>query len=164
MRSIGSVILRMSTWRFVERTNADSRYQKGKYVEMIALWFIWCMQQTGHLTQSLSFSCPQNGGVSRGVGLYTDEEWRKFAEENVVNRFNHNPKKCSIPINQYFVGCEDVRLCSRLNRQCGFYLKELLHGENETTTWYDRGSQEDSLTNLCWTQLLMNQRRIMPHK
>ena len=94
------------------------------------------MQQTGHLTQSLSlsFSCPQNGGVSRAVGLYTDEEWRKFAEENVVNRFNHNPKKCSIPINQYFVGCEDVRQCSRLNRQCGFYLKELLHGENETTT------------------------------
>ena len=95
------------------------------------------MQQTGHLTQSLSlsFSCPQNGGVSRGVGLYTDEEWRKFAEENVVNRFNDNPKNCSIPINQYFVGCEDVRQCSRLNRQCGFYLKELLYGENETTTW-----------------------------
>ena len=35
MRSIGSVILRMSTWRFVERTNADSRYQKGKYVETL---------------------------------------------------------------------------------------------------------------------------------
>ena len=46
---------------------------------------------------SVSFSLIQLSskcGVSCGVGLYTDEQWRKFAQENVVNRFNNNPKKC----------------------------------------------------------------------
>ena len=74
--------------------------------------------------------CPQNGGISRGVG-YTDDEWREFATEHVLNRFIDNPQKCSIPINQYFTGAEDVRMCARLNRQCGFYLR-LLSGVNET--------------------------------
>ena len=90
--------------------------------------------------------------MSRGVGLYTDEQWRKFAQENVVNRFNNNPKKCSIPINQYFVGCEDVRQCSRLNRQCGFYLKKLLYGENETSKLGDMIEDSGGLAD----KLLLN--------
>jgi len=54
-----------------------------------------------------------------------------FAKEQVRNRFAHNPKKCSVPINQYFVGAEDVRTCSRLRSRCGFYLK-MVSGVNDT--------------------------------
>jgi len=87
--------------------------------------------------------CPQNGGVSRGVGRYTDAEWRKFATEEVRNRFKDNPKKCSLPINENFVGAEDVRVCSRLQSKCGFYLK-LMSGVNET------------IENSNWLQNLFN--------
>lgn len=73
----------------------------------------------------VSRGCPQNGGVSRGVGLYTDSEWQAFAREEVQERFKDNPRKCSVPINRYFVGAEDVRVCSRLHSRCGFYLKLL---------------------------------------
>lgn len=75
--------------------------------------------------------CPQNGGVSRGIGVYTDAEWRNYAMEEVQNRFEDNPKKCSVPINRHFVGAEDVRTCSRLHSRCGFYLK-LVSGVNDT--------------------------------
>lgn len=74
--------------------------------------------------------CPQNGGVSRGKG-YTHAEWMTFATEQVRNRFANNPKKCSVPINHYFVGAEDVRTCSRLGSKCGFYLK-MVSGVNDT--------------------------------
>lgn len=78
----------------------------------------------------LDCRCPQNGGVSRGAG-YTDAAWRTFALEEVRNRFRDNPKACSVPINQHFVGAEDVRTCSRLQSRCGFYLK-LVSGVNRT--------------------------------
>ena len=51
--------------------------------------------------------------------------------EEVQNRFEDNPKKCSVPINRHFVGAEDVRTCSRLHSRCGFYLK-LVSGVNDT--------------------------------
>jgi hypothetical protein len=77
--------------------------------------------------------CPQNGGVSRGNGQFTDDEWRKYAQEEVRNRFKDNPRPCNIPINDHFAGASDVRKCSNLEDKCGFYLKSIL-GNDTTTT------------------------------
>lgn len=67
--------------------------------------------------------CLQNGGVSRGIGQYTNAEWRKFATEEVQYRFKDNPKKCSLPIVENLIGAEDVRLCSRPGSRCDYYLQ-----------------------------------------
>lgn len=75
--------------------------------------------------------CPQNGGVSRGIGVYTNDEWIEFASREVKSRFEDHLNKCFLPINQNFVGAEDVRICSRLRSQCGFYLNLVL-GVNDT--------------------------------
>ena len=93
--------------------------------------------------------------MSRGIGVYTDAEWRKFALEEVRNRFEDNPKKCSVPINQYFVGAEDVRVCSRLQSRCGFYLKLMsgvVNGTAENSNWLEPFLQDEialNRTTLC---------------
>lgn len=77
--------------------------------------------------------CPQNGGVSRGNGQFTDDEWRKYAQEEVRNRFKDNLRPCNIPINDHFAGASDVRKCSNLEDKCGFYLKSILGNDTSTT-------------------------------
>ena len=103
-------------------------------VSIACLNVLYQNDQFHHLSLALLYSslrCPQNGGVARGIGVYTDEEWRAFAEENVRHRFKDNPKKCQMPLNEYFIGAEDVRQCTRLNRKCGYYLS-LIPGVNDT--------------------------------
>jgi len=99
--------------------------------------------------------CPQNGGVSRGIGQYTEVEWRRFATEDVRNRFKNNPKRCSVPINQFFVGADDVRDCSRLRSRCGFYLK-LISGANDTAedaAWLQSAFEDETLRNKTLCQI-----------
>ena len=105
---------------------------------------------------SQPFRCPQNGGVARG-GLHfvTETEWRTYATEEVRSRFKGNPKHCNTPINQYFVGAEDVRTCSRVQSQCGFYLKLLqgVDGVEENPNWLQNTTVHDmALNKALWTK------------
>ena len=79
--------------------------------------------------------CPQNGGMSRGLGQYSDKEWAEVVAKDVQNRFQG--LNCIIPIGETYVGARDVRECERLTSRCGFYLK-LFDGADETdSTWQD---------------------------
>ncbi|KAL3800436.1 hypothetical protein HJC23_011673 [Cyclotella cryptica] len=69
--------------------------------------------------------CPQNGGVARGIGAHSDEEWFHVVGKHIADRFRDNPK-CLVPMGEDFIGADDVRECSRLRSQCGYYLKMLL--------------------------------------
>lgn len=81
--------------------------------------------------------CPQNGGMSRGLGQYSDKEWAEVVAKKVKNRFRG--LNCIISIGETYVGAKDVRDCQKLSSRCGFYL-QLLDGANETakrSTWQD---------------------------
>ncbi|KAL7517825.1 hypothetical protein ACHAWX_002713 [Stephanocyclus meneghinianus] len=69
--------------------------------------------------------CPQNGGDSRGIGAHSDEEWFHVVGKHIAERFIDNPK-CIVPMGEDFIGADDVKECSRLGSQCGYYLKMLL--------------------------------------
>ena len=70
--------------------------------------------------------CPQNGGVSRGIGAHTDNEWYYVVGGDVANRFKDNPK-CDVSLDMNFIGANDVGECSRLRSQCGHYMKMLIN-------------------------------------
>ncbi|EED93880.1 predicted protein [Thalassiosira pseudonana CCMP1335] len=64
--------------------------------------------------------CPNNGGISRGVGV-SNAEWNAFVDE-VRDIYNG----CTLFQDNEFIGAKDVGECSRLESQCGFYLELLL--------------------------------------
>ena len=67
--------------------------------------------------------CPVNGGVSRGLGMYTDDEWTKFAT-NIKSQFNTS---CEVEIDWNFIGADDsVRDCEVKKREgCWDFLSTL---------------------------------------
>ena len=67
--------------------------------------------------------CPENGGVSRGFGVYTDDEWNEFATK-IKNQFNAS---CDVEIDATFIGADDsVRDCeTTLHRTCWDFLETL---------------------------------------
>ncbi|KAL7555159.1 hypothetical protein ACHAWF_018817 [Thalassiosira exigua] len=76
--------------------------------------------------------CPQNGGLARGAGLYTDAEWRDYARREVKDRFKDNPRICNIPVNDEVVGANDVRDCVKPDSRCGAYLSRVSGGHGTT--------------------------------
>mmetsp|Transcript_14450 Transcript_14450/g.31114 ORF Transcript_14450/g.31114 Transcript_14450/m.31114 type:complete len:450 (+) Transcript_14450:260-1609(+) len=79
--------------------------------------------------------CPQNGGISRGSGVYTDEEWSEFAK-TVKSRFKENQCPGSLIMGYDYIGAEDIRYCSKIHSRCRFYL-ELLMTANTTAVHHD---------------------------
>eukprot|EP01082_Thalassiosira_pseudonana_P005967 g5704.t2 g5704 contig2:1119060-1119524(-) len=79
--------------------------------------------------------CPQNGGISRGSGVYTDEEWSEFAK-TVKSRFKENQCPSSLILGYDYIGAEDIRYCSKIHSRCRFYL-ELLMTANTTAVHHD---------------------------
>jgi hypothetical protein len=77
--------------------------------------------------------CPQNGGVARGMGVYSDKEWYYMMGSNVVDRFKDNPK-CDVSLGSEFIGADDVGDCSRLRSQCGYYLMMLIGNASSTSS------------------------------
>lgn len=69
--------------------------------------------------------CPQNGGVARGIGAHSDEEWFEKVGRQIEDRFRKNPK-CQVSLDEEYIGANDVRICSHLDSQCGYFLKMLL--------------------------------------
>ena len=79
--------------------------------------------------------CPQNGGIARGIGVYTDTEWYAFSKE-VRDRFAGNTCDGSLLNTLDFVGAEDIRYCIKVNSRCRPYMELLLgihNTSNETT-------------------------------
>ena len=162
----------MSTWRFVERTNADSRYQKGKYVETLHIaandcpLIHLCMQQTGHLTQSLSlFQLSSKwGSITWSWSLH---RWRmeKVCRRECCQSFQWQSKEM-FNTHQSIL-CWMWRCSAVFTAQPSMWL--LLEGvvvwwkwNNNLVIWIEdlRGARWQTSAK----HNLMNQRMIMPHK
>ena len=85
--------------------------------------------------------CPQNGGFSRGVGTYTDDEWSAITldmkqkaqyDKKVVDvRVDKPDRLCELMIRgNTYIGAKDVRMCLKRKERCYPYLKQFLD-ENE---------------------------------
>lgn len=85
--------------------------------------------------------CPQNGGLSRGVGTYTDDEWSAITKDmkqkvqydkKVVDlRVDRPDRICQGMIRtQTYIGALDVRKCLKRKERCYPYLKQFL-SDNE---------------------------------
>jgi hypothetical protein len=73
--------------------------------------------------------CPVNGGVSRGFGVYSNEEWKAYAS-TIKNQFN---PQCNVEIDWNFIGADDsVRNCEVTKSNCWDYL-QMLSGANNGT-------------------------------
>jgi hypothetical protein len=75
--------------------------------------------------------CPQNGGISRGVGAHTDEEWEAFSK-NITDKFSNKNCIGGLTAGIDFIGAEDIRYCSKIYSRCRFYM-EMLLGINKTS-------------------------------
>jgi len=69
--------------------------------------------------------CPQNGGIARGVGAHTDEDWSTFVDK-VRARFAGKSCEASLMTMADFIGAEDVRYCSKIYSRCRPYIASLL--------------------------------------
>jgi hypothetical protein len=77
--------------------------------------------------------CPENGGVSRGLGVYTDDEWKAFAT-NIQRQFNSS---CNVEIDWNFIGADDsVRDCEVKSRRACWDLLESLSVTNGSVDEY----------------------------
>jgi hypothetical protein len=74
--------------------------------------------------------CPENGGVSRGFGVYSDKEWTAFATK-IKEQFD---PRCEVEIDWNFIGADDsVRDCEVKRRAaCWDYLKTIPSATNGT--------------------------------
>jgi alpha 1,2-mannosyltransferase len=81
--------------------------------------------------------CPQNGGLSRGVGTYTDEEWNaitldlqqtiKYDKKVVVLSVDKPVRECLWLLRRMtFIGARDVSNCLMRKERCYPYLKQFL--------------------------------------
>ena len=67
--------------------------------------------------------CFQNGGISRGVGVHTEDEWEEIADL-FEDRFSHNPA-CNKPVRtKSHVGAGDIERCEDMGGRCGLCLAE----------------------------------------
>ena len=58
----------------------------------------------GAVKQRINYrGCPENGGISRGLEVYTDKEWEEFATK-IKNQFNAS---CEVEIDKTFIGADD---------------------------------------------------------
>ncbi len=90
--------------------------------------------------------CPQNGGFSRGVGTYTDEEWSAITldmkqkaqyDKKVVDlRVDKPDRLCEWMVRgNTYIGAKDVRKCLKRTERCYPYLKQFLdHNEAAETS------------------------------
>ena len=92
--------------------------------------------------------CVQNGGISRGIGAHSNNEWKRI-QSDFKNRFSDNPncvgRKLSAP--GYFIGAEDVAMCEDPKGICAPGLKdfvskpenasELALQHQESQSWHD---------------------------
>ncbi|KAL3799951.1 hypothetical protein HJC23_007424 [Cyclotella cryptica] len=76
--------------------------------------------------------CPQNGGISRGIGAHTDEEWMEFSRK-VTDRFKDKTCIASLTAGIDFIGAEDIRYCSKIYSRCRFYMEMLINQTANTT-------------------------------
>ena len=63
--------------------------------------------------------CPSNGGISRGIGAHTDEEWRGI-HDSFIGRFSHN-SACllnRLVRTKGFIGAKDVGNCENETPLC----------------------------------------------
>lgn len=86
--------------------------------------------------------CPQNGGLSRGVGTYTNEEWSAITAE-LKTKIQYDKKVIVPGVDQptrfclyllrdkTYIGARDVMTCLKRQERCYPYLKQFLYG-NET--------------------------------
>eukprot|EP00804_Cyclotella_cryptica_P002069 CCRYP_017842-RA/>CCRYP_017842-RA protein AED:0.09 eAED:0.09 QI:914/1/1/1/1/1/3/78/256 len=67
--------------------------------------------------------CPENGGISRGFGVYSDEEWNAYATK-IKEQFD---PRCEVEIDWNFIGADDsVRDCEvKKHPLCWDYLKTI---------------------------------------
>jgi hypothetical protein len=77
--------------------------------------------------------CPQNGGIARGIGAHTDEEWMSFSND-VISRFSGKSCDGSLMNGIDFIGAEDIRYCSKIHSRCRPYIELLLGIDNATST------------------------------
>ena len=91
--------------------------------------------------QGVVKGCPQNGGLSRGVGTYTDEEWNAITG-NVKQKIQHDKKvvrpgdeadrHCLWLIrHRTYIGAKDVMKCLKRSERCFPFLKQFLTDEEE---------------------------------
>lgn len=76
--------------------------------------------------------CPQNGGIVRGIGAHTDEEWFAFSEE-VADNFADKQCTGSLMSGLEFIGAEDIRYCSKIHSRCRPYIELLLNASDIVT-------------------------------
>lgn len=77
--------------------------------------------------------CPQNGGIVRGVGAHTEEEWMSFSN-NILRSFSGKSCDGSLMNGIEFIGAEDIRYCSKIHSRCRPYIESLLGIGNSTST------------------------------
>ena len=75
--------------------------------------------------------CPQNGGIARGIGAHTDEEWHAFSKV-VIGRFANKQCDGSLMNGLEFIGAEDIRYCSKIHSRCRPYMELLLGFHNSS--------------------------------
>jgi hypothetical protein len=86
--------------------------------------------------------CPQNGGLSRGVGTYTNEEWNaitadlkqkiQYDKKVVVPSVDKPSRECLWLLrDRTYIGAKDVMKCLKRTERCYPYLKQFLNS-NET--------------------------------
>ena len=102
---------------------------------MVAFAVTLCRMETcGKGKTRLNYKgCPENGGVSRGLGVYTDEEWKAFAT-NIKKQFNAT---CEVEIDWNFIGADDsVRDCEVRRHKSCMDLLETLPATNGSLSEY----------------------------
>jgi len=89
--------------------------------------------------------CPQNGGLSRGVGTYTDEEWSaitldvkrkvQYDDYKVMVMGDEPDRNCLWMIRfKTYVGARDVMECLKRTKRCYPYLKHFLDDDEAAET------------------------------
>lgn len=75
--------------------------------------------------------CPQNGGIARGIGVYTDDEWYEFTK-TVMDRFSGKHCVGSLMNGKDFISAEDIRYCTKIHSRCRPYMELLLGISNSS--------------------------------
>lgn len=95
--------------------------------------------------------CVQNGGISRGIGAHSDNEWKRI-QSDFKDRFSENPncvgRELSVSAN--YIGAEDVAQCEDPIGICAQGLKDFVskpenaselvqhhQGFQESQSWHD---------------------------
>lgn len=107
---------------------------KAHILSLVSTVTLCRMETCGRAESRINYKgCPENGGVSRGLGVYTDNEWKAFAT-NIQVQFNAS---CEVEVDWNFIGADDsVRDCEVKSRRACWDLLETLSVTNGSVREY----------------------------